>query len=171
MRTLDFDLPEKARKFAIAAHEGQKHGLRPFYTHPALAASFMRSWRFGPDFVAAAWLHDTVEDTATTLETIAREFNDKIARMVDAVTCRGATREERLWDTYAKIVLEPDAAIVRLSDRCANLTHCRPGDRYARRYIDEAPGFETVIRPRVPPRPWRAYQQLLMTLDDTVNRA
>lgn len=167
MNRLDFDLPEKARKFAIKAHKGQRHGPRPFFTHPALAAALVRGWKYGPDFVAAAWLHDAVEDTGTTLRVIRREFNVRVACLVDAVTCEGETRAERVQSSYRKIALFADGAVVRLGDRCANLSHCAPGDRHAMRYLSEADEFETVIRPRVSIAAWREYKGLLLALDPT----
>ena len=53
--------------------------------------------------VAAAWLHDTIEDTSVTREDIVAHFGDEVAALVWAVTGEGATRSERNQSAYAKI--------------------------------------------------------------------
>ncbi|NDJ55848.1 bifunctional (p)ppGpp synthetase/guanosine-3',5'-bis(diphosphate) 3'-pyrophosphohydrolase [Enterobacteriaceae bacterium 4M9] len=84
-------LEERARRFASKAHAGQdqrrKYTAQPYIVHPAAVAELVRSVM--PDdeaLLAAAWLHDTVEDTATTPGDIAARFGDDVAQLVVMLT-------------------------------------------------------------------------------------
>ena len=83
----DRDLIEKAYYFAEKAHEGQKRASgEPYFTHCVAVAMILCELRVQSIVVAAALLHDTVEDTSVTLEDITREFGEEIASLVDGVT-------------------------------------------------------------------------------------
>lgn len=72
---------------AEQAHLGQKRASgEPYITHCVAVAAILAELRAPGDIVAAALLHDTVEDTSLILEDIRREFGDKITRLVDGVT-------------------------------------------------------------------------------------
>jgi (p)ppGpp synthase/HD superfamily hydrolase len=80
-------LIEKARLFSVAAHSAigqrRKYTLEPYWVHPAEVASIVRSVPHTEPMLAAAYLHDVVEDTQVTIEVIRNEFGDIIADMVD----------------------------------------------------------------------------------------
>lgn len=83
------NLVEKAREFATTVHEGQYRDGKvriPYITHPAEVAELVKAYGASEEAVCAAWLHDTVEDTETTLEDIEREFGKKVASIVAEVT-------------------------------------------------------------------------------------
>jgi guanosine-3',5'-bis(diphosphate) 3'-pyrophosphohydrolase len=83
----DRGLVERAYRVAERAHEGQKRASGEAYINHCLAvADILTEMRVPPEVVAAALLHDTVEDTPVTLEDIRRDFGDEIARLVDGVT-------------------------------------------------------------------------------------
>ena len=70
-----------------SAHEGQKRASGdPYINHCLAVADILAEMRVPPEVVAAAILHDTVEDTNVTLADIQRDFGDEIARLVDGVT-------------------------------------------------------------------------------------
>mgnify|MGYP005984919357 CR=1 FL=1 len=84
-------LEERARRFATRAHGGlgqrRKYTEEPYIVHPAAVAELVRS--VSPDdeaLLAAAWLHDTVEDTATTPGDIAARFGEDVAQLVAMLT-------------------------------------------------------------------------------------
>jgi guanosine-3',5'-bis(diphosphate) 3'-pyrophosphohydrolase len=83
----DRELVLRAYKVAECAHEGQKRvSGEPYIYHCIAVAEILSEMRVPPSVVAAALLHDTVEDTNVTLDDIARDFGDEIALLVDGVT-------------------------------------------------------------------------------------
>ncbi len=78
------DLVEKALQTASKSHEGQyrKNTDIPYITHPVAVGMMLLKAGYSDDIVAAGILHDTVEDTALTLEDIEKEFGANIAELV-----------------------------------------------------------------------------------------
>jgi (p)ppGpp synthase/HD superfamily hydrolase len=78
------EIVEKALQTASKAHEGQYRKLTdiPYITHPVAVGMLLMKAGYLDDVVAAGILHDTVEDTALTLEDLKREFGEKIAEIV-----------------------------------------------------------------------------------------
>lgn len=84
---VDRELIQRAYQFAEAAHSGQKRiSGEPYFTHCVAVAAILADMYVPPAIVAAGLLHDTVEDTSTTLDDIRNEFGEEIARLVDGVT-------------------------------------------------------------------------------------
>ena len=79
---------ERARSFAAKAHEGQvrKYTGEPYINHPAEVVGIMAPFDFHPRVLAAAWLHDTIEDCGVTADEIAFEFGPDVALLVLQVT-------------------------------------------------------------------------------------
>lgn len=118
------DLEERARRFAEQAHRGQMYGDGPFVErHLARVVATLR--RYGetdPTLLAAARLHDTLEDTDTTVEDLREAFGDDVANIVDRLTDQpGRNRRERQARTHARIREDPRAVRVKLADRIANV--------------------------------------------------
>jgi GTP pyrophosphokinase len=83
----DLALIERAYKLAEAAHTGQKRSSGELYiTHPLAVAGILAQTNLDAPTVAAALMHDVVEDTPIKIDDIRAQFGDEIARMVDAVT-------------------------------------------------------------------------------------
>lgn len=83
----DKDLIEKAFYFGEKAHEGQKRASgEPYFTHCVSVAMILCELNMQSVVIAAALLHDTVEDTSVTLEDIRTQFGPEIATLVDGVT-------------------------------------------------------------------------------------
>lgn len=84
------DRVEKAKIFSIAAHDAvgqvRKYTGEPYHTHPAEVAKIVFNHGGNNDQIAAAYLHDTVEDTYVTVDTIRKHFGDTIANLVDWLT-------------------------------------------------------------------------------------
>ena len=84
-------LIEKARAFATAAHAAvgqlRKYTFEPYIVHPAEVAALVATVPgHTPEMIAAAWLHDTVEDTGVTSELIRKESGDEVAELVGWLT-------------------------------------------------------------------------------------
>ena len=83
----DLALIERAYAAAERAHAGQKRKSgEPYITHPVAVAQILADLGIGSKTIAAALLHDTVEDTDYTLDLLRADFGDEIAMLVDGVT-------------------------------------------------------------------------------------
>lgn len=81
------ELVLRAYRVAEQAHRGQTRASgEPYVNHCVAVAMILAEMRVPPEVVAAALLHDTVEDTSITIEDLRRDFGDEIARLVDGVT-------------------------------------------------------------------------------------
>lgn len=123
---------EKAKLFALKAHGDQKYGELPYEKHLQDVVSILaeRFFSTGIDessdtLLAAAWLHDVIEDTDVTFQQVFEEFGRHVARIVFACTDEpGKNRKERHERTYPKLMASGREAIaVKLADRIANLNH------------------------------------------------
>jgi len=84
------DLVKKARLFAIELHQRidqrRKYSKQPYDVHLKAVADIVSTVSDDQEMIAAAWLHDTVEDTPATIEDIGREFGPGVARLVEELT-------------------------------------------------------------------------------------
>ena len=121
----------RAYEFAARVHDGQKRKSgEPYIVHPLSVASIVTELMVDPPSVAAALLHDTVEDCPdVTLETLEKEFGDEIARMVDGVTKLGrlnfSDREEQQAESLRKMIFAMSkdirVVLIKLADRLHNM--------------------------------------------------
>jgi (p)ppGpp synthase/HD superfamily hydrolase len=81
----NMEVIEKALQLASKNHEGQyrKNTDIPYITHPVAVGMMLLKNGYSEEIVAAGILHDTVEDTALTIEDIKREFGTEIAKIVE----------------------------------------------------------------------------------------
>ena len=117
-------LVERAEARARVAHAGQEYGGGDFATeHLARVVDTLK--RYGerdPLLLAAAWLHDVVEDTSVTVAELGEEFGGELATLVWRLTDEaGPTRRARQTATHAKIREDVRAVRVKLADRIANV--------------------------------------------------
>lgn len=124
------DVIEKARVFATAAHAAVKHVRKytgdPYIVHPAEVARIVASVPGStPDMIAAAYLHDVVEDTGVTIEVIRGEFGIDIATLVGWLTDvskpedgNRAVRKAR--DREHSAAAPAEAQTVKLADLISN---------------------------------------------------
>src|SRR5919198_5597873 len=86
-RDVDRDLLTRAFVFAAAAHEGQqRRSGEEFIHHPWGVARICAELRLDEPTIAAALLHDVVEDTGADIDDIRSDFGDDVARLVEGVT-------------------------------------------------------------------------------------
>lgn len=143
------DAEQFAREFAIKAHGDQKYGDESYVTH--LAAVRETLIEFGcaeRAHLIGAWLHDTVEDTSVTRETIEANFGHVVASYVWAVTGVGKNRAERNRNAYAKMKRLPEAILIKLADRITNMRNAKATkpDLFTM-YVREYPTFRSELRP------------------------
>ncbi len=126
----DIELLRRAYDLAEEAHRGQirKTG-DPYITHPLAVAHMLADYGLDAETVAAAFLHDTVEDTDITIERLRAEFGEDITRLIDGVTkldrVRYSNREQAQAATIRKMVVamaqDVRVLIIKLFDRLHNL--------------------------------------------------
>jgi (p)ppGpp synthase/HD superfamily hydrolase len=120
------DIVERAKEYATLKHTGQirKLSKSPYIVHPEDVALIASAADQDKDLIAAAWLHDVVEDTGTSLEQIRKEFGDRIAGLVDEVTKNAEEQGKRSKKEYyhEKVrQISSDALTLKLFDRLANI--------------------------------------------------
>ncbi len=127
---LDRDLLTRAFDFAARAHDGQqRQSGQEFVYHPWGVAKILASLRLDEPTLAAALLHDVVEDTEITLEEIRAEFGDEIAQLVEGVTkltrVQFQSREHAEAENYRKLIVamaeDVRVILIKLADRLHNL--------------------------------------------------
>jgi hypothetical protein len=84
------NLVNRARKYATEAHQRinqrRKYNNEPYHVHLHAVAKLVESVSDDAEMIAAAWLHDTVEDTQATLDDIEAEFGITVAELVEELT-------------------------------------------------------------------------------------
>lgn len=143
-----------ARAFAAAAHRAQKYGDQPYTVHLSAVREVLHGFGFRGDILTAAWLHDVVEDTPTQVGTLDSAFGRNVADLVWAVSGFGVNRKERNANAYAKIRELPEAAILKLADRIANVEASRTDPTRLAMYRKEQPGFEQALKGLGDARMW-----------------
>jgi GTP pyrophosphokinase len=127
---VDRELLARAFRFAAAAHEGQqRRSGEAFIHHPWGVAKICAQLRLDEQTIAAALLHDVVEDTGTALDEVRAEFGDEVARLVDGVTkltrVQFQSREQAEVENYRKMVVamaeDERVILIKLADRLHNL--------------------------------------------------
>src|SRR5213595_2963082 len=127
---VDRELLTRAFDYAAHAHAGQvRQSGQEFIYHPWGAAKILAGLQLDEATLAAALLHDTVEDTDVSLDEIRSEFGDEIATLVDGVTkltrVQFQSREQAEAENYRKLIVAMAADVrvilIKLADRLHNL--------------------------------------------------
>ena len=127
---LNHDSLNKAFKFAIDAHKNQKRdeGV-PYIIHPVAVAKILTDLKLDSATITTGLLHDTIEDTKVTYETVKKEFGEEVANLVDGVTKISALEDKASSDSKAenfrKLIIATSKDIrvllVKLADRLHNM--------------------------------------------------
>jgi RelA/SpoT family (p)ppGpp synthetase len=127
---LNHDSLNKAFKFAIDAHKNQKRdeGV-PYIIHPVAVAKILTDLKLDSATITTGLLHDTIEDTKVTYETVKKEFGEEVANLVDGVTKISALEDkassESKAENFRKLILATSKDIrvllVKLADRLHNM--------------------------------------------------
>jgi GTP pyrophosphokinase len=123
----DLGVVEKAYHTAARAHAGQKRRSGdPYITHPLAVTTILAELGMTPPTLAAALLHDTVEDTAYDLDELRRDFGPEIAMLVDGVTKLDKVKygQAAQAETVRKMVVamarDIRVLVIKLADRLHN---------------------------------------------------
>ncbi|TQL47952.1 GTP pyrophosphokinase [Homoserinimonas aerilata] len=123
----DVDIIERAYQVAEIAHRGQlRKSGEPYITHPVAVAQILAELGIGPRTLAAALLHDTVEDTDYTLDLLRKDFGDEVAMLVDGVTKLDKLKygDSAQAETVRKMVVAMSkdirVLVIKLADRLHN---------------------------------------------------
>ena len=116
----NIEIIKKAAEFAVKKHKGQKRdgGQEEYIVHPMQVALLLSLITQDPHVVAAAYLHDTIEDTDTTYEELLQEFGKDIADLVNEVTHEGAKDE---FGFYFPRLKTKRGIMIKLADRLSNI--------------------------------------------------
>ncbi len=127
---LDRDLVRRAFEFAERAHAGQtRRSGEEFIHHPLGVARVCAELHLDERTIAAALLHDVIEDTGSELEELRAEFGDEIAQLVEGVTkltrIRFQSREQAEAENYRKMIVamaqDRRVILIKLADRLHNM--------------------------------------------------
>jgi GTP pyrophosphokinase len=127
---VDRDLLRRAFEIAERAHEGQtRRSGEEFIHHPLGVARICAELRLDEQTIAAALLHDVVEDTRADLEEVRAEFGDDIAQLVEGVTkltrISFQSREQAEAENYRKMIVamaqDVRVILIKLADRLHNM--------------------------------------------------
>lgn len=137
------ELEQRAMIFAFEKHseinQTRKYSKRPYIVHPAAVTEIVRSVPHTPQMLAAAWMHDTVEDTKATLEEVRELFGQEVYTLVEMLTDiskpeDGNRRTRKEMDRQHLAKASPEAKTVKLADLIHN----------SKSIIEKDPGFAKV---------------------------
>lgn len=148
MELTGMDLVHKAQVFAIAAHSAvgqrRKYTNEPYIVHPAEVASIVaRVPGSTPDMVAAAWLHDVIEDTGCTFTDVHMAFGIDIATLVGWLTDvsrpeDGNRATRKAIDREHSAQAPAEAQTIKLADLISNSRSIVQHDpEFAKVYLEE----------------------------------
>ena len=128
---MDTEFLDRAIVFAVKAHANSERRGKgfPYVIHPLEAMSIVASMTPDQELLAAAALHDTVEDTGVTVDDLRREFGDRVAALVEAesdVFVEGLS-DEASWHDRKKAAIDRlaaapyEAKMVAMGDKLSNM--------------------------------------------------
>jgi len=122
------NIVERAKEFAIKAHNTQKYGKMPYEYHLQQVVNKLMLWRDYDSFritdemLAAAWLHDVLEDTPVTHSQLYQEFGDTVTTICYLLNKNNSLPYDFDYPKYIKeIKLCYESKIVKMADTIANL--------------------------------------------------
>ena len=130
-KPLNTDLLDRAIIFAVRAHAGTERRGKgfPYIVHPMEAVEIVATMTADQELLAAAALHDTVEDTDTTVEQLRSEFGDRVASLVasESDEKHEGVSESDSWHARKQAAIDRlarashDAKMVALGDKLSNM--------------------------------------------------
>jgi GTP diphosphokinase / guanosine-3',5'-bis(diphosphate) 3'-diphosphatase len=126
----DQDVLRRAFTLAQKAHEGQfRLSGEPYIEHPVAVAAVLADLRLDADTLAAAILHDTVEDTEVSLDDVSQQFGPTVARLVEGVTKLGKihvrsqaqAQAENIRKMLVAMAEDIRVVLIKLGDRLHNM--------------------------------------------------
>ena len=146
---IDTQLLDRAIVFAVRAHAGTERRGKgfPYIVHPMEAVAIVATMTSDQELLAAAALHDTVEDTDVTIGQIRQEFGERVASIVEDESDRfiPGVPEEQSWHSRKQAAIDRlshasrEAKMVALGDKLSNMRtlykdYCTIGDEVWQRF-------------------------------------
>lgn len=138
------DIIDSARKLALAEHAKHLHGVLPYSYHLVAVTGLVSCFSNDPDVIAAAWLHDIVEDCPDIdLEVVEAMTNQRVRNIVDRLSDPPGPRSLAKQISLPRIAACKDASLIKLADRYHNQasTLLDQSTKYAKMYASELPVF------------------------------
>jgi (p)ppGpp synthase/HD superfamily hydrolase len=159
---VESELTRNAYELLVETHAGQRQKVngRPYVEHPIAVASDVSQAGFEPEMVAAALLHDIVENSGVTVQDVRDRFGDRVADLVDAMT---DVSEVQPYDHRKELHRErivaagPEAAAIFGADKLNNVRALR--EAYAEEGEDVARRFKQPLDTKM--RVWIADAELI----------
>ena len=132
----------KAYNFAVKAHENQKrYSGDPYVIHPVAVANILTDLKLDSATIATGLLHDTIEDTFATYQTIKQEFGEEVADLVEGVTkiseLENQAKTNSKAENFRKLILATSKDIrvllVKIADRLHNMRTIKAIDKIEKR--------------------------------------
>lgn len=155
-------LYKEARMVAVKAHSNQSYDkIFPYEKHLDDVVDVLKRFGFSGKFIIAGYLHDTMEDDGLSYKNISNYFGEEVAEIVYCVTDEfGRNREEKKKKTLPKTATNPDAIIVKLADRIANIEHGGKVEMYNKEFYK----FKEILLPNSPYEATRMWDYLEVLL-------
>lgn len=165
----------RAQEFAAKVHQNQFYDRFPYFKHledvynVLVSAGYSEDTEEGLNILTAAWLHDCMEDRGVSYSDLKRAFNEDVAEIVFCVTDEiGRNRHEKKEKTYPKIRSNPDAIIVKVADRIANVKNSvnkpKSDNDFLSMYRKEHKKFKWILQiPGHATQLWETLDNLLVT--------
>ena len=140
----DQEMVRRAYERAVSAHSGQRRlSGEEYVNHPMEVAAILADLELDAETLAAALLHDTVEDTPLTAEAVNQEFGPEVARLVDGVTKLGRIslrsdqqqQAENIRKMMVAMAEDLRVVLIKLADRLHNMRTLDPLPEVKRRKI------------------------------------
>ena len=149
-------LEHRAQSYATRAHAAveqvRKYTGEPYINHPAAVVELVRTVPHTPEMIAAAWLHDVVEDTGVELDDIAFHFGPQVAALVEMLTdvsrpLDGNRAARKAIDCAHTAQASPEAKTIKLADLIDNSKSIMAHDPgFAKTYLKEKALLLEVLR-------------------------
>ena len=179
------DIVDRAIIFATKAHSGKlrKGSQLPYIVHPLEALAIVATITNDRELMAAAALHDVVEDTRYEIYEIRHEFGDRVADLVDSETSRDieGVRHVDSWHQRKQIAVDRlaaasrDSQIVALGDKLSNMramviNYHQVGDKLWQRFNEKDPAshawyYRQLVKSLAPLSDTDAYQEFARLVD------
>ena len=179
------DIVDRAIIFATKAHSGKlrKGSQLPYIVHPLEALAIVAAITSDKELMAAAALHDVVEDTRYEIYEIRHEFGDRVADLVDSETSRDIEGVSHVdsWHQRKQVAIDRlaaasrDSQIVALGDKLSNMramaiNHHQVGDKLWQRFNEKDPAshawyYRQLVKSLAPLSDTDAYQEFARLVD------
>ena len=136
---------KKAQGFAKNKHSSQLDDSgKPYFTHLEQVVSILKQVTDDEDIICAAYLHDTLEDTETTVKELVTKFGERIANLVCEMTHAGKKDEHGY---YFPLLKSREAILIKFADRLSNLSRMESWDaKRQEQYLRKSKFWKSEVR-------------------------